>query len=358
MTQTKKNSAPKRPPSTGVPVVKLRGGSLHALRETLESIAIAFVLAFLFRTFEAEAFVIPTGSMSPSLQGQHKDVCCTECGYRFRTTASSEGADSRARYLAGRRDPALAEIIAGMCPMCRQTMPYRLDLPRGVPAHIDQQHVEQAPTYPGDRVLVNKYIYAQQDPQRWDVVVFKFPGNGEMNYIKRLVGLPQEVLQIYQGDIFIRAAETEEDFGIQRKPADKVQVMLQPVHDTQHDPSLLYRAGWPLRWDAAGGWQVEADADGQTVRQQYHFAPAAADSAELNWLRYQHRVPTEKDWLVARKFSRTGKYPGTTQSNGAKSVSTVGRCCLTVSASIGSVIWAWSVTWRSNKQPVSWCWTW
>ena len=40
-----------------------------AVRETIESIVVAFVLAFLFRTFEAEAFVIPTGSMSPSLQG-------------------------------------------------------------------------------------------------------------------------------------------------------------------------------------------------------------------------------------------------------------------------------------------------
>ena len=35
-----------------------------AIRETIESIVVAFVLAFLFRTFEAEAFVIPTGSMS------------------------------------------------------------------------------------------------------------------------------------------------------------------------------------------------------------------------------------------------------------------------------------------------------
>ena len=48
------------------------------IRETIESIAIAFVLAFLFRTFEAEAFVIPTGSMAPTLMGRHKDVICPE----------------------------------------------------------------------------------------------------------------------------------------------------------------------------------------------------------------------------------------------------------------------------------------
>jgi len=56
-------------------------GQFVVFRETVESLVVAFVLAFLFRTFEAEAFVIPTGSMSPSLQGQHKDVECTHCGY-------------------------------------------------------------------------------------------------------------------------------------------------------------------------------------------------------------------------------------------------------------------------------------
>ncbi|MGC3966264.1 MAG: hypothetical protein QM775_02485 [Pirellulales bacterium] len=41
----------------------------ESLRETFDSIAIAFILAFLFRTFEAEAFVIPTGSMALTLMG-------------------------------------------------------------------------------------------------------------------------------------------------------------------------------------------------------------------------------------------------------------------------------------------------
>ena len=51
-----------------------------AIRETIESVVIAFVLAFLFRTFEAEAFVIPTGSMAPTLMGRHKDLVCPKCG--------------------------------------------------------------------------------------------------------------------------------------------------------------------------------------------------------------------------------------------------------------------------------------
>ena len=64
--------------------------SSSAIRETIESVVIAFVLAFLFRTFEAEAFVIPTGSMAPTLMGRNKDLVCPECGCPYQVSASSE----------------------------------------------------------------------------------------------------------------------------------------------------------------------------------------------------------------------------------------------------------------------------
>ena len=62
----------------------------RGVRETIEAIAIAFALAFLFKTFEAEAFVIPTGSMAPTLMGRHKDVVCPKCAYRYSASASEE----------------------------------------------------------------------------------------------------------------------------------------------------------------------------------------------------------------------------------------------------------------------------
>ncbi|NOY43333.1 MAG: signal peptidase I [Planctomycetes bacterium] len=298
------------------------GGGMHAVRETIESIVIAFVLAFLFRTFEAEAFVIPTGSMSPSLQGQHKDVDCTECGYRFRVSASSEGEDNirmfaelqrRGGSLHGRQDLMNQisgnEVVAGMCPMCRQTMAFRTDLPAGVPSYVNQEDLEKHTSYPGDRILVNKYCYLYNDPLRWDVVVFKYPGNGEMNYIKRLVGLPGETVQIYQGDIFTRPEGEQQDFRIERKPADKVRVMLQPVHDTDYDSAELYQAGWPLRWSASSGWQVEANVGDQTVDQK--FTVESADVADgVAWLRYQHLPPSENDWAIVRAFAKTGEHQG------------------------------------------------
>ena len=66
-------------------------------RETIESIVVAFALALLFRAFEAEAFVIPTGSMAPTLMGRHKDLsgnsACGSCGRDFRVGCSAEEDD-------------------------------------------------------------------------------------------------------------------------------------------------------------------------------------------------------------------------------------------------------------------------
>ena len=93
-----------RPTSSSTAAAKAKSVPAHAtgrtIRETVESIAVAFVLAFLFRTFEAEAFVIPTGSMAPTLQGRHKDVVCPQCHFRYRVSASSEEDDQVQRARA------------------------------------------------------------------------------------------------------------------------------------------------------------------------------------------------------------------------------------------------------------------
>src|SRR5436190_16909449 len=54
-----------------------------SVKETLESILVAFILAFIFRAFVVEAFVIPTGSMAPTLLGAHTRFRCNDCGWRF-----------------------------------------------------------------------------------------------------------------------------------------------------------------------------------------------------------------------------------------------------------------------------------
>lgn len=59
----------------------------------------------------------------------------------------------------------------------------------------------------GDRIFVNKFIYRFKEPKRGDIVVFKtkkIPGlDGKKNYIKRLIGLPGDMLEIIGGAIFV-----------------------------------------------------------------------------------------------------------------------------------------------------------
>lgn len=274
----------------------------HAVRETVESIVIAFVLAFLFRTFEAEAFVIPTGSMAPTLMGRHKDVDCPKCGYRYQVSASEEESDDPKG-----RPPS--ECVAGKCPMCQYVLPMTPNLPQGMPELADGPPPKLR-SYNGDRILVNKYLYAFSDPERWDVVVFKFPGDAKVNYIKRLVGLPGENLRIYQGDVFAsqKAASEDTDYEIIRKPPEKVLAMRQLVHDTDYDPAELDAAGWPLRWHSSPesgptAWKLDKTVSGKIAQQRYSVeATGDADS----WLRYENIVPTYEDWKEIAASKRSG----------------------------------------------------
>lgn len=289
---------PKNPPKVPFPSAKASAPAAasapkvesYAIRETVESIVIAFVLAFLFRTFEAEAFVIPTGSMAPTLMGRHKDVDCPKCGYRYQVGASEEEPSED-------RDQIPSNVIAGECPVCHYVMPMRPDLPE-VP-ELKQGKIPFQSSYNGDRILVNKYLYTFSDPKRWDVVVFKYPGDAKVNYIKRLVGLPGETLKVYQGDVFIGppGATKDEEFKIERKPADKILAMRQLVHDTEHDPADLDAVGWPLRWQAqpegAGGWKLDKKTEDNRIRQRYSV-DATGDTTD--WLRYEHLVPSYDDW--------------------------------------------------------------
>src|SRR5256714_15557232 len=70
---------------------KVEASSDGNIKETIESILIAFILAFIFRAFVVEAFVIPTGSMAPTLMGAHMRFRCEDCGYEWTVNYSSPG---------------------------------------------------------------------------------------------------------------------------------------------------------------------------------------------------------------------------------------------------------------------------
>ena len=78
--------------------VEARPQAAEGHRDTVEAIVVAFILALVVRGFEAQAFVIPTGSMAPTLRGRHKDVVCPQCGFSYAVNASQE-AEARSACL-------------------------------------------------------------------------------------------------------------------------------------------------------------------------------------------------------------------------------------------------------------------
>ena len=55
----------------------------------------------------------------------------------------------------------------------------------------------------GDRILVNRFLYRVQAPHRGDIVVFRYPGDRKRSFIKRLVALGGDTVEIRQGKLIV-----------------------------------------------------------------------------------------------------------------------------------------------------------
>ncbi len=97
-----------------------------------------------------------------------------------------------------------------------------------------EQYSMEPTLLPHDRVLVSKFIYRLRAPERGDVIVLRYPRSPERNYIKRVIGLPGEMLEIKKGTLYVNRRPVKEnylngdiigDFGPVTVPQDSVFVL-------------------------------------------------------------------------------------------------------------------------------------
>lgn len=132
--------------------------SMKQFRDTLEAIVVALLLAFVIRAFVVQAFKIPSGSMlNTLLVGDH--LLVTKFAYDVRLPSN---------------------IL--------------LDTTDG------------------------KVLFKTGDPQRGDICVFKFPEDESKDYIKRVIGLPGETVEIRNRVVYINGEPIEEPYVFHKNP--------------------------------------------------------------------------------------------------------------------------------------------
>ena len=293
-------------------------------REVVETVVFVVVLVLLLKSFVAEAFVIPTGSMAETLYGHQKMVTCPTCRHLFPVNCSSE---------SDPQEGTVVPITGCSCPNCRQLLRL-VDArregrePRSGVFQQDGNEYREIPdpgSSTGDRVLVGKFfdVARRLNPERLSVVVFKFPDGPQkkqvaMNYIKRLIGLPGETIAICGGNLYFLRPEkspTYDDsqvpprqrwrlththmndkraleqfyagnFEIIRKPPLVLLAMMRPVYDNDQQADDLKGKEWQ-RWLPEGdAWDDLGEARG------FRHGARSGGSEQADWIHYRHRLRT------------------------------------------------------------------
>src|SRR5437016_2404487 len=67
-----------------------------------------------------------------------------------------------------------------------------------------------------ERIFINKFVYRLEPIARGDVIVFRYPRDGSKSYIKRVVGLPGDRVEIDDGRVYVNGALMEEPYVPER----------------------------------------------------------------------------------------------------------------------------------------------
>jgi len=231
-----------------------------------------YVAVILFRTFEIEGYIISTGSMAPHLLGFHKRVVCPTCGYEFphgipvdETGTAADTTDDASRERPG-------DV---RCPNCGE----------------DRIDVRSVPPNHGDQLLVQKNVYEFREPRRWEVVVLKSPSR-PTPFVKRIVGLPNESVQIRDGDIYVNGEICRKSLALQRA----ARILVNDDDELPDDPPEG-RSCWLIE-DPKHGWSEKGHA--------FVFNPEEASGPASNHTKSASAADDKFAWIAFRRWVRQG----------------------------------------------------
>jgi signal peptidase I len=236
---------------------------VDGLYHNLEWIIAALAGTLVFITFVMQVYRIPTGSMAETLRGNHFKLRCHQCGYRY----DYDFLGPQVYRFPETYLPKQNLIVLPPMPRCHSCGFYedtgRLNKADGRYYAMDGKPAPGRAVSRGDQIFVLKCIYQFFEPKRWDVIVFKNPIQPQINYIKRLVALPGETVEIIDGDIYINDK-------IVRKPPHVQEELWMCIYDNDYQPARpqekqFNNHSWkqPFAADAAGSWELSADSVAQ-----------------------------------------------------------------------------------------------
>ena len=76
-------------------------------------------------------------------------------------------------------------------------------------------HSMEATLHDGDNLIVDKLSYRFRDPKRFEIIVFPYRHKENTYYIKRIIGLPGETVQVKDGYVYINGEKLDENYGLE-----------------------------------------------------------------------------------------------------------------------------------------------